>query len=155
MVLLKEYFESVLILCAFLAVSVGVSHPKHKVATRFGAGVLIICAILLPLVDILKDINIEKELSDYMSNVEEYRADNMIEAAFEEGIAQYLADEYDVGVELVSVMADGFELDKMKARKIYVTLSGEAALLDYKKIENEVEREFTSGGECEVSLKIG
>ena len=111
--------------------------------------------ILSSLVDILKDIDLNKQIDEYVTDVESIATDDMIEAAFEEGVAKYLADKYRVDVGLIKVMADGFEMEKMKAGKIYVTLCGEAAFLDYKKIENEVAREFTLGGECEVSLSIG
>ena len=45
-------------------------------------------------------------------------------------------------------------MERLRAERIYVTLSGRAVFLDYKKIEDEVRSEFTNGGECEVSLKI-
>jgi hypothetical protein len=43
----------------------------------------------------------------------------------------------------------------MRAERIYITLSGKAALADYKRIEKEVGKEFTKSGECEVSVKLG
>ena len=153
--MLKGYFEGILTLAAFIALALGVSHPKLRRATEFGAGVLISCAILLPLVDIIKEFNVNFDINSYVENIESEVTDDMIELAFEEGIAEYLATEYGVDRSLILVMADGFDMGKLKAERIYVTLEGEAALLDYKKIEEKVAREFTDGGECEVSLRIG
>ena len=154
--MLKEYFEGVMILASFVALVVGVSHPRLKSATNFSAGVLIMCAILLPLVGIIKDIDKKYSIDDLFSVIEyEDTTDGAIELAFEEGIALYIVDKYDVKSEDVLVMADGFDIENMRAERIYITLSSRAALLDYKKIEEEIAKEFTYGGECEVSLEIG
>lgn len=154
--MLKEYFEGVMLLLTFVALALGVSHPKLRNATNFSAGVLIICAILLPLIDIIRDIDRKYSVDDLLFDIEYSDAtDDAIEIAFEEGIALYIADKYGVNKDDVLVMADGFDIGGMKAERIYITLSSKAALLDYKKIEEKIAKEFTNGGECEVSLKIG
>ena len=154
--MLKEYFEGILLLVAFVALALGVAHPKLRNATSFSAGVLIICAILLPIVDIIRDIDKKYSIDDLLSDMEYADAtDDAIELAFEEGISVYIADKYGVNKGDVLVMADGFDIGSMKAERIYITLSSKASLLNYKKIEEEIEKEFTQGGECEVSLKIG
>ena len=155
-VLLKEYFIGVLSLGVLIAIALGVSHPRLKSSVTFGAGILIISAIMLPLVDIIKDIDIENSLDKLLNQYEyEGKTDDAIEAAFEDGVAEYIADRYGVDVSSVTVMADEFRLDDISADRIYVSLSGKAALLDYKKIEREIAAEFTKGGECEVSISIG
>ena len=68
---------------------------------------------------------------------------------------RYISEKYATDKDLVSVRADGFDIGSVRAQRIYVILSGRAAMLDYKKIEEDVCRQFTSGGECEVSIKIG
>ena len=154
--MVKEYFEGVMVLLTFVSLAMGVSHPKLKNATTFSVGVLITCAIMLPLVSIIEDIDKKYSIDDLLSNIEYSDvADDTIELAFEEGIAIYIADKYSVNSEDVLVMADGFDIGVMKADRIYITLTSKAALLDYKKIEEEIAKEFTKGGECEVSLKIG
>ena len=154
--MLKEYFEGILLLVAFVALALGVAHPKLRNATSFSAGVLIICAILLPIVDIIRDIDKKYSIDDLLYDMEYADAtDDAIELAFEEGISVYIADKYGVNKGDVLVMADGFDIGSMKAERIYITLSSKASLLNYKKIEEEIEKEFTQGGECEVSLKIG
>ena len=65
----------------------------------------------------------------------EGKSDDAIELAFEDGVAAYISDRYGVERECIKVMADGFSLEKLQAERIYVTLSGKAALLDYKRIE--------------------
>lgn len=153
--MLKVYFTDVMYLSAFIVLAVGISHPRLKRSTNFGAGVLLICIIMLPLVDIIKDIDVKIDTDSYFESGDTELSDEALEVAFEEGIREYIAQEYRVDKELITVMADGFELESMRAERIYVTLTGKAATLDYKRIESDLEKEFTKRGECEVSLKIG
>ena len=154
--MVSEYFESLLVLCTFVALSLGVSHTKFRGVTGFGAGVIMTCAVLVPLVGILCDIDTDSILKDFDIDIDgEYLTDDMIETAFESGIAEYVSSKYGVDKDCVIVMADGFDMENMRAERIYITLCGPAIWLDYKKIENEISGEFTSGGICEVSLEIG
>ena len=152
--MLREYFSEIIILMTFAAILLGIAHPKLKGATSYSIGVLIICVILLPLVDIIRDFDTKSMFDSINMDLEYDITDDMIEASFEEGISEYIAQKYGVDKSCVSVMADGFDMERLRAERIYVTLSGKAVFLDYKKIEDEVRSEFTNGGECEVSLKI-
>ena len=153
--MLKVYFTDVMYLSIFIALAVGISHPRLRKSTSFGAGVLFICIILLPLVDIIRDIDVKINTEDYLENIDTGFTDDALETAFEEGIREYISSGYHVDKELVTVMADGFDLEYMRAERIYVTLCGKAATLDYKRIESVIEKEFTNEGKCEVSLRLG
>lgn len=152
--MLREYFSEIIILMTFAAILLGIAHPKLKGATSYSIGVLIICVILLPLVDIIRDFDTKSMFDSINMDIEYDITDDMIEASFEEGISEYIAQKHGVDKSCVTVMADGFDMERLRAERIYVTLSGRAVFLDYKKIEDEVRSEFTNGGECEVSLKI-
>ena len=152
--MLREYFSEIIILMTFAAILLGIAHPKLKGATSYSIGVLMICVILLPLVDIIRDFDTKSMFDSINMDLEYDITDDMIEASFEEGISEYIAQKYGVDKSCVSVMADGFDMERLRAERIYVTLSGKAVFLDYKKIEDEVRSEFTNGGECEVSLKL-
>ena len=153
--MLKVYFTDVIYLSAFIALAAGISHPRLRKSTTFGAGVLLICIILLPLVDIIENIDMKIETGDYLGNIDLDLSDDALEGAFEDGIREYISEEYQVDKELITVMADGFDIECMRAGRIYVTLVGKAATLDYKRIESVIENEFTKDGECEVSLRLG
>ena len=114
-----------------------------------------ICAVLLPLVDIIRDFDIEKSIDSIFDGIDYDAPDSAIELAFEEGVAEYISAEYGVAASNVEVHADGFDIATLKAVRIYVTLSGKAIVLDYKRIEKEVKAQFTLDGECEVSLSLG
>jgi hypothetical protein len=110
---------------------------------------------MLPLVDIFANFDAYSALEELIGDVGYDSTDSMIELAFEDGVRRHLADKYSVDPECISVRADGFDMEKLKAYRIYVSLSGEAVYLDYHRIERHVEDEFTEGGKCEVSLKFG
>ena len=154
--MLSSYFGSVMTLCPFLAVGLGATHPRFKNVTNLGVGVLIICAIMLPLVDIIRDFDMNESLEKMLDEFElGCMTDSAIENAFEDGIAQYVSDRWGIEKECVVVNVDGFDMESLSAQRIYVTLSGRGALADYKRIEKALIEKFTRGGECEVSLKIG
>lgn len=153
--MLREYFYGIMTLSVFMAIALGVAHPKMKTYVSFGSGILIICAILLPLVDIIKGYNIKFEIDNLMDDLSSESMYDAMEVAFEEGIGRYISEKYGVSESSVSVMTDGFDLETVRAERIYVTLCDKAAFLDYKRIEEEIAREFTNGGECEVTVKLG
>ena len=153
--MLDEYLEGMLFLSAIISLSLSIVHPRLRNVTSFAAGILTTCALLLPLVDIIRDIDINSVMQEYEIDIEYDKSDEVIEQSFEDGIATYISEKYATDKDLVSVRADGFDMGSVRAQRIYVTLSGRAAMLDYKKIEEDVCRQFTNGGECEVSIKIG
>lgn len=153
--MLREYFVASVGVLTFISLLMSIVHPKLRSITSFGAGVLAICAVLLPLVDIIGDYNYDLSLDELLGDVDYNATDSAIELAFEEGVAEYISSAYKVEKESVRVYADGFDISTLSAERIYVTLSGEAIRLDYKRIEAEVSDRFTRGGECEVNLEIG
>ena len=154
--LLDGYFSITLATSILVSVAVSLAHPRLRGISSFAAGVLLISVILLPLVDIIKGFDIDKALGDIKFTIElDGASDDAIELAFEKGIAQYVAEEYGVSEDDVQVFVDGFDMSELVARRIYVTLSGRAALLDFRSIERLLADEFTRGGECEVTVKIG
>ena len=110
---------------------------------------------MLPLVDLLGSFDIDKTLNGIFDGFNYEASDSAIELAFEDAIREKIADDYGVSKECVLVRADGFDIGSLSAERIFVTLSGEAVFLDYKRIEEEVCSNFTRGGECEVSVNIG
>ena len=153
--MLREYFKETLTLCVFISVALGVAHPRLKKTVSFSAGILIICSIMLPIVDILRSFDADKTFDKFLADMDyDGATDSSIELAFESGIAEYIAEKYTVNTDDVLVNVDGFDMGSLRADRIYVTLSGGAILLDYKRIEKEICERFTKGGECEVSINV-
>ena len=153
--MLKEYFIGVITLTLFVAVAFGVSHPRLRNAVSFGGGILLVCGILLPIVDILRDFEVDETLDGIFDGIDFDATDSAIELAFENGVAEHIASSYGIPCECVSVRADGFDIASLTAERIYVTLSGKGTLLDYKRIEKEVGAEFAPRGYCEVYISFG
>lgn len=153
--MLREYFINTVGVALAISLALSITHPRLKKATAFSFGVLTICAVLLPLVDLLGGFDIDKTLNGIFDGFNYEASDSAIELAFEDAIREKIADDYGVSKECVLVRADGFDIGSLSAERIFVTLSGEAVFLDYKRIEEEVSVDFTRGGECEVSVNIG
>lgn len=153
--MLREYFLGLVSLSVFLSLLVGIAHPRMASSVRVGAGILVICAFLLPIVDIIGDFDIDKELDGIFDGIDYDSTDSAIELAFESGVSQYVAERYGVDPECVTVRADGFDISSLGAKRIYVTLSGEAVLLDYKRMEADLTELFCPSGECEVMIDLG
>ena len=153
--MLREYFLALLYISVFVSIALSLAHSGFRRVTSMGAGVLLLCATLLPLVDILGDFSIDNSLSGVLDGIDCDATDSAIELAFEEAVAEYIADGYGVSSECVRVRADGFDIGSLSAERIYVTLSGEALLIDFNRLEEEVGSTFASGGECEVSVSLG
>ena len=153
--MLREYFINTVGVALAISLALSITHPRLKKATAFSFGVLTICAVLLPLVDLLGGFDIDKTLNGIFDGFNYEASDSAIELAFEDAIREKIADDYGVSKECILVRADGFDIGSLSAERIFVTLSGEAVFLDYKRIEEEVSSDFTRGGECEVSVNIG
>lgn len=153
--MLDGYFIGTLTVILFAAVLLWVAHTSLKGVTALGMGAVIICAVLLPLVDIIRDIDVEDALENIFDGIDYDATDSAIELAFEDAVAQYIADEYGVSADCVNVRADGFDIATLTAQRVYITLTGEGVTVDYKRMEEEVISRFTAGGECEVSISFG
>ena len=153
--MLREHFLASVSISAFVALALGVSHPRLRSVTVFSSGIIVICAVLLPLVGILQELKDEYTIDDLMNGISFDASDSAIELAFEDGISDYVATRYGVPSECVFVRADGFDISTLTAERIYVTLSGKGCFIDVKRLETEVANEFTRGGECEVMISLG
>ncbi len=154
--MLNEYIKAVIKLSVFASVLLLIGHKRTKKTAVFATGMILLVAIMLPLINIFNNIDGINDFNFDLDNIVSGDvSDAVIEQSFEKGIGKYIADEYGVDEECVLVLADGFDISVMRAERIYITLSGMAVFLDYKRIEADVRAEFTNGGKCEVRLDVG
>jgi hypothetical protein len=149
-----------LITVALISVTVGIldylSYPsKMREAVRIFASVIIIYALITPVLTFVNRIpdngNLGIQLPSELPNNGTY--ETVAKQAFENGICKLLYTKYGIDDEDVSVSAQGFDVREMRAERIVVILSGRAALVDYRGVE-----EYISGlslGNCEVKIRIG
>ena len=140
--------------CVIVAVATVVIHPKQMAVSRFALGLVLVCTIMLPIVDIIKEnkTNLDNlpELVVPESNVSE----DVISAAMERGLKEYISEIVGVAPVGISVSVVGIDTSSMKAEEIYVTLPRECVYTDYRALETRLANEFTNGGVCEVELDI-
>lgn len=154
--MLEGYILGTLKIFSFAAIALNLVHPRQGKATRFVIGVVLISAIMLPIVDIV-DENDRFLIND---SFWESLGDNEVDDAtvkefFERGIEEYIANECGVAKESVRVSADGFDIASLKAARIYVSISSGGAFVDYRALEDKLEKEFTNGGDCRIELLVG
>ena len=153
---MKAYLISVVL------ISVIVSLASHflggtEVARygRLGLSVVLLWAVISPLSELCRTL---PEIPDFsLPSVEEgedaplYAA--RAEAAFCDGIAAAIAEKFSLQKVQISVIAEGFDVSRMRAARVRVLLKKEAILADSFAIATFVEGE--GFGECEVEIEIG
>ena len=124
-------------------------------ASRAALGVILLSVTVIPVVDSIDAVG-SVDLSALFEDVEMSVGEDVFyktaEEAFAEGIRKMICDEFDVDADNVVVRVFGFELEKMRAEKINVILSGTAAYIDSRAV---VARVREGGlGECEVKIEF-
>ena len=152
--LFREYIIVSLKVLLFVGFAINIAHPRQIGVMRVVLGMILISAIMLPLVDIFDENRLEIDIGSLGEDNNGEINDDAIEYAFERGIERYICSEYNLREGEVRVMADGFDLSDMTAKKIYVVLSGSGIYIDYKRLRGYIAEEFTKGGVCEVELDI-
>lgn len=124
-------------------------------AEKTAVGIITAFIIISPLVTAVKNIDIEAALDSLTGTGVEIGADPSLvaEEAFAKGIIQAVADKFSLDKENVRVKIVGFDLEKMSAEQIKITLSGVAVLADYRGIESYINS--LEMGVCSVEIEIG
>jgi hypothetical protein len=146
--MMGEYLSSVTMLAIILDLLEALSAERYKTLTRAAVSIILVIAIITPIPSLMGKFRGELDFS----------LDNSIEgedirlASFEEGVARYIASEFNLAREDVEVEAIKFSPTEMKAEKILIILSGKAVTANYKKIERDVGQ--LGIGEAEVKIEI-
>lgn len=130
-----------------LAGYVFASKKEEKVA-KVALGIILVSAIISPLISLCRGL---AELPEYSDSAKDDVFEKTAEEAFCNGVELALAEHFSLEVEQITVLAEGFSAEKLRARTLTVYLGGSARLADYRAIiEFVVENNF---GECEVKLQ--
>jgi hypothetical protein len=76
-----------------------------------------------------------------------------VEEFFADGVALAVAEKFSLDRDDIRVSLRNFNIENMSAERIRLTLSGVAALADYKAVERYVNS--LDIGECDVEIEIG
>lgn len=126
---------------------------KGDRATRFALGIVLIYITLSPIPTLFE--NLKESISFDIPFDGEYDESykTVAREAFEQGVAEAVSDRFSINKSNITVIAEGFDFETMRARKIRIVLSGAAAFSDYTAVENYI-NEFDIG-ECEAEIEIG
>ena len=143
-----EYLLSITTLAISFDLLEIMSAERYKALTRAAVSLILIMAIITPLPSLIGKIQGDLDFSMGDS----IEGEDIRLASFEEGIAGYIASEFDLLREEVEVEAINFNSNVMKAEKILITLTGRAVLANYKSIEKAVNQ--LGLGVAEVKIEI-
>jgi hypothetical protein len=145
---MKEYLYLIIVLSAVLDLLLHFSNDKFKSMTEGALGLILTLVILAHLPTVYKTVSNNIRFPTPEISL----GDDICLASFEEGIARYVSQRWELKREEIEVEAVGFLREEMRAEKIIISLHGKAALSDYKRIEKELsELEL---GEVEVKIEI-
>lgn len=122
---------------------------------RMVLGIVTLYIIISPLADGLSDFDLDRWLEELrgesVSVAPEY--EGVLEESFADGVALAVAEKFSLERENIRVDLRNFDVESMSAERIRVTLSGVAALADYKAVEKYLNS--LDLGECDVEIEIG
>lgn len=153
---MKEYAVSLIAVTALISFSLVAFYNdgKNERTVRCALAAILLYAVLLPLLNgAVPDLG-KFELKFNTGAYDFSDADatqEMTEAAFQNGIRLFLADEFSLNAEDISVYTDGFDMAEMKAQRITVRLSGGAIYADRYAIREKIEKNGL--GSCEVKIE--
>lgn len=154
---MKEYFISVIFMSFAAGLASLVSYPSAmEKCSKAAISLLVMFIVITPLLSLvgsIGNIDFDELKENIITEDGEGEYIKTAEEAFELGIKRLLLDKYGLSGDEVSVFLIGFDFEKMRAEKIKITLSGRAALADYRSIEEYVEK--NNLGECEVNISLG
>jgi hypothetical protein len=142
-----EYLLSIITLAIIFDVLELFSAERYKGLTRAAMSLILVMAILSPLPSLVEKIEGDIDFSEIEGSGEDIRL-----SAFGDGIREYISSEFDLDSDEVAVEIVGFDKEEMKCEKILITLSGRAALADYKRVERLIDE--LGLGEAEVKIEI-
>ena len=154
---LGEYLLTVAVLSCAVGVLEYLYYPSRaRDAAAICASVILIHALLSPVLSFASSLPDGLPPLDTLvpSDIPfDDTYEKTAEEAFREGIRKFVCANYGLSAEDVSVSVEGFDITKMTAKRVKVTLSGTASLSDHRGMEAYLNG--LSLGECEVRIRIG
>ena len=151
---MTEYCASVFGIVAAVSMLGYLVYPRGGEWVRSALSVLVLFVALTPLFSLIGSLGTEGIFDPSDFDASEYGEDylEVTRDAFCEGLRVHIAEKYGIFEEEVTVLAEGFSFNEMRAEKIRVILVGRAALKDGKGIAKYVEG--LGYGRCEVEIGI-
>lgn len=156
---MADYLASVVVMTVFLGIISYLSYPgSSERALKIASSVLIIYTVALPILSLAGDFaggNFSGEISDIVEGGIDAGDETYIEVtenAFRAGIKEMLNSKYGIKKEDITVYVFDFDFENMRAGKIKIILTKNAAFADWRGIEQYINE---SGlGKCEVEIEL-
>lgn len=147
---MTEYGVLIAAMCALVALSGFLFYGKgNEKSARVALGVMLLCALLSGLPSVIEEVkNISFSPENVQIGADSY--EDYTEAAFKEGLAHAVSEEFELSFSDVEVELFGFALDTMSAERIVISLRGAAAYADARAVRQYIEKNKL--GECEVNV---
>lgn len=151
---MNGYALSVFAICLIGGALTLLSHGSGM-GERLAIGIVTLYIIISPLAEGLSDFNLDRFIDSLQGESVQVAPghEGVIEDAFSDGVARAVAERFSLDRENIRVSLRNFDIENMRAEKIRLTLSGSAALADYKAVEKYVNS--LDLGECDVEIEIG
>lgn len=151
---MSEYAVSLFAICLVGGALLMLSYGQGR-AESLAVGIITLSVILTPVADLVISYDPEDFLDSLRGDVPEGElgTEGVIEDAFAEGIIRAIAEKFSLDKSHLRVRLVDFDSNTMRAEKIVITLSGAAALADYKAVEKYVNS--LDLGVCNVQIEIG
>ena len=149
---MTELFVSVFSASALIGIASQLTHTRYRGrVSTFALGVIFLFVIVSQIAAIdAPSLDISAPFPDGGDEGEYYYA---VRDAVRDAVGDEVAREFGFSSDEVSVELINFDFDKMSCDTVVVTLSGAAALGDYKRVEAHVDK--IGIGRCRVDVQIG
>lgn len=150
---MREYIIGIISLSFLFGVLRLVAYKPSEQGMRLAFAVLLIFTALIPLKSV-KGMDFDFSLDNFSEDISQYDEEykRVAKEAFEKGVLDALCSSFSLDPSGVRVVCEDFDIQKMRAQKVRVFLSGRAALASYKDIEKYVED--NGFGECDAEIEI-
>ena len=150
-----NYIFFALAISAVLGVIGAAAHPVLSREVEAAIGALCLASFAVPILLAVPELTSLTPLAKGESDGISSEYGEIIEDAFCKGAAGYIAEEFSLCADDISVSVEGLDTASMRAEKIGVTLSGRAVLADISGIRESVCSELVlEGGKCTVEVSL-
>ena len=142
-----EFLYTLIILTVAVGVGGAICHGGMRDAVRGALGVLLLASMILPFIGAvsrLPDIEISGDGFEVDGGLEEITS-----VAFAKGVGDAIADEFSMK-ESPDVILRDFSPSELLAGSITVVIPGSSPTVDFRRVRDFVEQNFTRVGGCEV-----
>ncbi len=154
---MKEYLVTLIVVGSLISLALCLMYKEDKEglgAVKTAFSILLLYVTVVPLIGMIRNFDAEKpELQIESIDFDTDSAlEEVSENAYIGGVRSFVSEEFSLNIDDISVTAEGFDVMNMRAERLTVILSGDAALADYRAIRERLLKNGFEG--CEVKIEV-